>query len=60
MKKQTQIKLIFGRNAQHTYFGLKGGSHGMFKNDGFDYYVYGIRGIIAFEITKSWGCFIDE
>lgn len=45
----------FGRKAKWTYWGCKGCSHGMYSRGGFDFYVYGIKGIVNFIIDKRWG-----
>ena len=60
MIAKTKRRLLFGSAAKYTRFGLKGCSRGMYSTGGFDYYVYGIAGIIAFEIDKRWGDFIID
>ena len=56
MKKT--IKLKFGLNAKYSGFGKVGCSHGMYSRGGYDFWVYGIKGIIALEINHAWGDFI--
>lgn len=49
-----QIKLKFGNGCKFTCFGLRTKSHGMYFG-GYEYYVYGIKNLISFEILKCWG-----
>ena len=49
------IRLFFGSKARFTNWGLKGCSHGMYSIGGYDYYVYGIAGLMALEIYSGWG-----
>lgn len=59
MAVRKKTKLLFGSNSKKTYFGKCGGSKGMYTG-GFDYHVYGIKGIIALTIYKAWGSFIFD
>lgn len=50
----SKTKLVFGSNSKYTYFGLRGHAKGMYSG-GFDWYVYGIKGVIGLTIYKAWG-----
>lgn len=52
---KTTRKMSFGSKAKYTNWGSRGCSRGMYSTGGFDYYVYGIKGLFAFEIMKRWG-----
>lgn len=54
--KKKAIKVVFGNKAKWTYWGLRGCSHGRLPG-GFNYWVYGIKGLIALEIKHTWGDF---
>ena len=47
--------ILFGKKAKYTYFGLKGCSHGMNSRGGYNFYVYGIKGLFNIIIDKRWG-----
>ncbi len=47
--------ILFGKKAKYTYWGRKGCSHGMYSRGGFDFYVYGIKGLFNIIIDKRWG-----
>ena len=49
------IGIVFGRKAKYNGFGLRGCSHGMYSSGGYNFYVYGIKGIFNFIIYKRWG-----
>jgi len=49
-------RLVFGKDAKKTHFGRRSCSHGMYTG-GFNYYVYGIAGLFAYEVKESWGDF---
>ena len=55
---KTYRKILFGKKAKYTYFGLRSCSHGMYSRGGYDFYVYGIKGIVNIIIDKRWGDFI--
>ena len=46
--------ILFGKKAKYTYWGRKGCSHGMYSRGGFDFYVYGIKGLFNIIIDKRW------
>lgn len=47
--------VLFGKKAKYTNWGLKGCSHGMYSSGGYDFYVYGIKGLFNIIIDKRWG-----
>ena len=47
--------ILLGKKAKYTYWGRRGSSHGMYSRGGFDFYVYGIRGLFNIIIDKRWG-----
>lgn len=47
--------ILLGKKAKYTNWGLKGCSHGMYSSGGFDFYVYGIKGLFNIIIDKRWG-----
>jgi len=49
--------LKFGKNAKFNNWGLKGCSHGL-RSGGYDYYVYGIKGLFNYVVDDCWGDFI--
>jgi len=55
MKITTDWGIVFGVRAKWTNWGFKGCSHGMYADGGYDYYVYGIKGIFNIVIDKRWG-----
>lgn len=46
--------IVFGKRARYTYWGLRGCYHGNVMG-GYDYYVYGIKGVFNIIIDKRWG-----
>jgi hypothetical protein len=54
MSYQTKTKLLFGNKSKYTYFGKKGCAKGMYSG-GFNWYVYGIKGLIAITRYEAWG-----
>ena len=52
--KQRKIKL--GKEAKHTNWGRAGLSRGMYTG-GFTRWIYGIKGIISYEVLECWGDF---
>lgn len=57
MSRSRKYSLLFGSKAKYTYWGLRGCSHGMYSSEGYNYWVYGIKGLIAFEIYEGWGIY---
>ena len=55
--RSRKYTLLLGSKAKYTCFGLKGCSHGMYSYGGFNYWVYGIKGLISFEIYEGWGLY---
>ena len=55
---KVERSIVFGENAKYTYWGRKGCSHGMYSGGGYDYYVYGIKGIFNLIVDKRWGNYI--
>ena len=47
--------ILFGKKAKYTYWGRRGCSHGMYSRGGYDFYVYGIKGLVNIVIDKRWG-----
>ena len=47
--------LHFGKKAKYTNWGLKGCSHGMYSGGGYDFYVYGLKGVFNYLVDKRWG-----
>ena len=47
--------ILFGKKAKYTYFGRRGCSHGRYSGGGYDFYVYGIKGLFNIIIDKRWG-----
>jgi len=47
--------IVFGNKAKYNGFGKIGCSHGMYSGGGYDFYVYGIKGIFNIIIDKRWG-----
>jgi len=54
MKKKR--KLLFGKKMLYTKFGRKGCSRGN-PNGSFNYYLYGIKGLIGIEVKETCGVF---
>lgn len=50
----------FGSKAKWTNWGLMGCSHGVYSRGGYDFYVYGIKGLVNFIIDKRWGDMITD
>lgn len=50
----SKTKIVFGKNSKFTYFGKRGSSRGMYSG-GFNYWVYGIKGLIALTRYVAWG-----
>lgn len=46
-KKNMRIdrRILLGKKAKYTYWGLMSCAHGMYANGGFNLYIYGIKGI---------------
>lgn len=55
----SKTKLLLGSKAEYTGFGLRGCSHGMYSG-GFNFYVFGIAGLIALTHYKAWGGFCHD
>ena len=47
--------ILFGGKAKYTYWGLKGCSHGMYSRGGYNFYVYGIKGLFNVIIDERCG-----
>lgn len=58
--KKTSRKIVLGNKAKYSGFGLKGCSHGMYSSGGFNFYVFGIGGLIAYEVMERWGDFMKQ
>lgn len=57
---QSKIKVLFGSQMKYTGFGRKGCSHSMYGG-GFNFYVYGIKGLFGITKYVSWGkCWNDN
>ena len=54
MSKRADKGIVFGKKAKHTNFGLLGRSHGMYYG-GYNFYVYGIKGVFNIIIDVRWG-----
>lgn len=52
----SKTKLLFGSNAHLGGWGRRGSASGMYSG-GFNYYVYGIKGLFALTIYFAWGYF---
>ena len=55
--RKIRRSIFFGKKAKYSGFGLKGCSHGMYARGGYNFWVYGIKGIAAIEIKESWGIY---
>lgn len=53
-KAKKTIKVLFGKNATQTYWGRRGCSHGMYNTYSFNYFIYGVKGIICIEIKEEY------
>lgn len=52
---RTDRGILFGKKAKYTYWGCMGCSRGMYSAGGYDFFVYGIKGIFNIIINKRWG-----
>lgn len=52
--RASKTKILFGKKSRFTYFGRRGHSKGMYTG-GFDWYVYGVKGIFAITKYIAWG-----
>lgn len=52
---RTDRGIVFGINAKYTYQGRRGCSYGMYSRGGYDFLVYGIKGIFNIIIDKRCG-----
>jgi hypothetical protein len=59
MAYNKSIKLLIGKKAYGTWFGLRNHSKGMYTG-GHERYLYGIKNIINIEIQESWGIYADK
>jgi len=57
--RKSKIKIYFGKKAKYNCWGLRGCSHGL-RSGGFNFYVYGIKGIFNFTEYEAWGDFIEN
>lgn len=55
MARKRAIRIKTGSKAKFTKWGLLGCSHGMYSDFGYNFWVYGIKGLISLEITEYWG-----
>lgn len=60
MSRTRKYSLLFGSKAKYSGFGLKGCSHGMYSPGGYNFWVYGVKGMIAFEIYEGWGLYRNK
>lgn len=51
---------VFGKKAKYTNWGRKGCSHGMYSSGGYNFYVYGIKGLFNFIVDVRWGDMITD
>lgn len=51
-------RLLWGKNSKYTWWG-KIGYHSMYKG-GYENYIYGIKGVIAFQVYHGWGNRYEE
>lgn len=56
---KTHRKLVFGKKAKYTYFGLRGCSHGCYLG-GYNYYIYGFKGLLNYIVDEQWGDMITD
>lgn len=54
MAYKIKRKLLIGSEANYTFFGLIGSSHGV-SYGGYNNYIYGIKGFFNIQIYKGWG-----
>lgn len=54
MSYERKIKLLIGKQSKHTHFGKFGSSKGMYTG-GHNYWIYGIKGLLAITKYEAWG-----
>lgn len=57
---KTYRGLFLGKKSKYTHWGKRGCSHGMYSSGGFDYYIYGIKGLFNYVVDKRWGVYIAD
>lgn len=59
MSYQSKTKFLIGSKSKFTYWGKRGAAKGMYSG-GFNYWYYGIKGLIAFSKYEAWGDMIRD